>query len=45
MKVGIERIDPYAGRWVLDVADIIRARGGDVTVISSRTKEPSKQTQ
>ncbi|WP_437786874.1 hypothetical protein [Sorangium sp. So ce1097] len=45
MKAGIERIDPHAGRWILAVADVIRARCRGVTVISSKTKEPSEQTQ
>ncbi len=36
MRVGIERLDLYAGRWALSIEELVRARGGDLNYLKDR---------
>ncbi len=36
MRVGIERLDLYAGRWSLSIEELVRARGGDLRYLKDR---------
>lgn len=36
MNIGIERLDLYAGRWALNIEDLVYARGGDIDYVRAR---------
>ncbi|AKT38858.1 hydroxymethylglutaryl-CoA synthase family protein [Chondromyces crocatus] len=42
MRVGIEKVDLYAGRWALEIADLVQARRGDADYVKNRIMSDSR---